>query len=176
MKECWGLLANFETEEALLNALHVLKKAGYHRLDAFTPYPVASVIDALGHGRSRLPAAALAAGAAGAAGSFGFASWVSLVDYPMNIGGRSLFSWQAFFPVMLVTALLLSSVGVAAGFLILGGLPRLYHPVFNSETFSRVSTGGFFLCIEASDPAFDHDKTRNLLEESGSLEVSDVAA
>lgn len=170
----YGLLAEYDTLDGLIHGLERVKEAGYKKLDAFTPFPDHTVCNLVAERRSRVPLLVLIGGLTGAVLGFGMQVWVSVIDYPLNIGGRPLFSWPAFIPVTFETTILLGAFAAVFGMLALNGLPRPYHPVFNVASFERATTDRYFMLIEASDPRFDQVGTRAFLEGLGSREVSDV--
>ena len=171
----YGILAEFRDPGAIVAAAHRAYEAGYRKMDAYTPYPIEELAEALGwRTRGRLPRIVLAGGLAGAAAGYGFQYWVSVIAYPMNVGGRPLHSWPSFIPVTFETAVLFAAVSAVLGMLALNGLPRPHHPVFNAPHFALASTDRFFLCIEADDPRFDPVSTRGFLESLKPEEVSVV--
>lgn len=169
-----GVLAMFATPQALLAAVRSAKAQGWTRMDAYTPYPVEAVFEELGHHRSKVPLLVLAGALAGACGGFGLAYWSSVVEYPINIGGRPTFSWPAWIPVTFECAVLLGGLAAAIGMILLNRLPQPYHPVFNVPSFAAASRDRYFLCIEADDPKFEPGAAREFLSGLHPLEVSDV--
>lgn len=162
--EMYGLVARFETPEALLEAARRTFEAGYTATDAHTPIPVHGLSDALGMKHSRLSALVLAGGTLGALGGFYLEYWISVVAYPLNVGGRPYFSWPAFIPVIFECTILGAALTAFIGMIVLNKLPQPYHPVFNTPDFDRASNDAFFLAIEAADPNFDPNQTRAFLE------------
>jgi hypothetical protein len=163
----YGLVAEFRSPGDLVQAAHKVHAAGYRKVDAFTPYPMEEVIEALHLGHSRLPKLVLAGGIAGLLGGWGLQYWSSVIEYPMNIGGRPFNAWPAFVVPAFETTVLLAALTAVVGMLLLNGLPRPYHPVFNAPGFAPASRDRFFLCIEAVDPKFDLEATRELLSGLG---------
>ena len=171
-----GVMAEFRTPEALLEAIVAAKAAGFTKLDAYTPYPIEKVLDALDLHHSKLPLLVLGASIVGAVGVFGFAYWASAIDYPLNIGGRPLNSWPAFIPATFEGAIFHGGLAAALGMLLLNGLPRPNHPLFNVPRFvEHASKDGYFLLVEADDPKFDVSAVRELLEGLAPVEVNDLA-
>ncbi|MBI5202089.1 MAG: DUF3341 domain-containing protein, partial [Elusimicrobia bacterium] len=80
------IVAVFETDHEILEAAREARKAGFGVSDAFTPFPVHGMDEALGLGPSWLTKACFALGAAGLTFALGFQYWVSVFDWPMNIG------------------------------------------------------------------------------------------
>ena len=159
----YGLLAEFRDPTALVHGIRAARGEGYRKLDAFTPFPVEAVNEALELHERRLPLLVLVGGVLGGLFGYGLAYWTSAIDYPLNVGGRPLHSWPAFIPIAFETTVLGASLAAVLGMLVLNGLPRPYHPVFNVPRFERASQDAFFLVIEASDPKFDLDATRAFL-------------
>jgi hypothetical protein len=170
----YGLSAQFDDADAILAAAEKTRAAGYTQIDAYTPIPVHGLDEALGFRRTRLPWLILLGGLIGAAGIFGLATWVNVFEYPINIGGRPLFSWPAFIPITFEGMVLLAAFAAVFGMLGLNGLPMPYHPMFNTPNFERATNDLFFLTIEASDPQFEIGKTRQFLESLGAQQVSSV--
>jgi hypothetical protein len=170
----YGLMAEFTSPEALLAAARRAYTEGYRRMDAYSPFPVEGLAEAIGFRKNLLPLIVLLGGIAGAAGGFYLQYWISVADYPLNIGGRPLNSWPAFIPVTFELTILLAALSAVLGLLALNGLPMPYHPVFNVERFELASRNRFFLCIEARDPIFDRETTRRFLEDTGPHGVYEV--
>ena len=161
----FGLLAEFDSPERLVEAVRAAREAGYSRLDAYSPFPIEDLPDLLGYRRGfLLPLIAAAAGLVGGAISYGTQYWLNAVDYPLNVGGRPLHSWPAFLPETIVIGLLWAAVAALVAMLLFNRLPELYHPVFNVPAFERASHNRFFLCIRADDPAYgDGERTLRFL-------------
>jgi len=160
----YGLMAEFESPTAIVEATRKAYVAGYRRMDAFSPYPIEELTEALGIKHSKLPLIVLIGGILGCLGGYSLCYWVSAVAYPINVGGRPLHSWPAFIPVTFECTILLAAFAAVFGMLALNGLPQPYHPVFSVDHFEMASNNRFFLCIEARDPMFAHEKTREFLE------------
>jgi hypothetical protein len=171
----FGLLAEFDTPEALEVAAKAARDRGYRKMEAFTPFPVEGLAEAVGHPRSRLSALVFWIGLSGGAAGFLFQCWSQAVDYPWIIGGRPMVSWPSFIPVTFECVILSAALAAAIGMIVLNGLPLFYHALFNNDRFERVTTDGFFLCIEASDPLFDRQKTEKELSGWQARGVSEVA-
>ena len=169
-----GLMAEFQNADALLEASKKTYAAGYRRLDAFTPFPVHGLSEAVGYRKRILPWLVLAGGILGGLGGFALQYWVSVVELPMNVGGRPLNSWPSFIPVTFECTILGAALTAVLGMLALNGLPRPNHPVFNVARFGRATTNRFFLLIESGDAQFDLDATRAFLEGLGPTEVVNV--
>jgi hypothetical protein len=171
----YGLMAEFDSPARLIAAAERMRESGYRRVEAYTPYPIEELSRALGHRPSRMPLLVLAGGILGAVGGFSLQVWVNLVAYPLNIGGRPLFSWPAFIPVTFECTILVAALFAVLGMFALNGLPMPYHPVFNVSRFALASRDRYFLCVEAGDPQFDRRRTRELLEGLQPVEVNEVA-
>jgi hypothetical protein len=170
----YGLMAAFDTPDALLEAARRLREDGYRELEAYTPFPVAGLDETLALGPDHVPLLTLLGGLAGTAVAFGGQAWTSLAYWPLNVGGRPNFSWPMFIPITFELAILGAAVAALVGMLWLNGLPELYHPAFNAPHFELASRNRFFLCVRGHDPGFDAELTRRLLEGLGSREVDDV--
>lgn len=172
----FGVMAEFGGPRRLIRAIEAAHEAGYTQMDAFTPYPIEEVWEALGHHKSRLPAIVLVGGILGAVLGFGLQYWTSVIAYPLNIGGRPLNSWPAFIPVTFEMTILVATIFTVLGMFALNGLPQPYHPVFNVERFALASRDRYFLCIGGWDPLFDREGTAQFLQQQQPAEVSEVAS
>jgi hypothetical protein len=162
--ELYGLMAEFEHPEELLEAARRAHADGYRRMDAYTPIPVEGLSAALGHRRTRLPYLTLAGGIIGGLSGYALQYYASVIDYPINVGGRPLHSWPAFMPITFETTVLGAALVTVFSILGLSGLPMPYHPVFNVPEFKLASRNRFFLCIQSRDPKFAPADTRTYLE------------
>jgi hypothetical protein len=170
----YGLMAEFDSPEALVAAARSAFAEGFRRMDGYSPFPVDGLAEALGFHRTRVPLIVLIGGIIGCLGGFFLQYWVSVIDYPINVGGRPLNSWPSFVPVTFELTILCAALSAFLGVLALNGLPMPYHPVFNVDRFELASRNRFFLCIESADPRFDPDATRKFLETLGSQGVYEV--
>jgi hypothetical protein len=170
----YGLMAEFDSPEALLEAGRRAFAEGFRRMDAYSPFPVDGLAEAIGFHRTRVPLIVLIGGLLGCIGGFYLQYWVAVIDYPINIGGRPLNSWPSFIPVTFELTILLAALAAFFGVLALNRLPMPYHPVFNVERFELASRNRFFLCIEAADTNFELERTRRFLDEIGSLGTYEV--
>jgi hypothetical protein len=169
-----GVMAEFDSPTQILAAAHQVRNAGYRHVEAYSPYPIEELWEALGHHRSWVPWLVLVGGVSGAVLGFALCYWVSAIAYPVNIGGRPFNSWPAFIPVTFECTILLASLSAVMGMLALNGLPTPHHPVFNVERFVHASRDRYYLCIDARDPKFDHNVTRAFLHNLRPIEVTDV--
>ena len=170
----YGLMAEFEDVQQLIEAARRTREAGYRHYDAYTPIPVEELAEVMHAHDNRLSWLVLVGGILGLVGGYGLQYWTSVIDYPINIGGRPLHSWPAFIPPAFETTILGAALFCVLGMLALNGLPMPYHPVFNVPRFALSSRDRFFLCIEATDPIFETEATRRFLERFGPREVSVV--
>jgi hypothetical protein len=168
----YGLLAEFNDQHALVDAAHRAHTAGYKKMDAYSPLPIEELHHAMGLPQTKLPALVLTGGIIGGLSGFALEVWVSMMAYPLNIGGKPLFSWPMFIPVTFECTILGAALTCVFGMLALNGLPQPYHPVFNVPRFALASRDRFFLLIEAIDEKFDLADTRAFLNSLGAKEVS----
>jgi hypothetical protein len=172
----YGVIAEFTSPTDLVRAIEEARSAGYQRMDAYTPYPVEEVSEALGHHWSPLPLIVLIGGLLGGTAGFALQYWTSAIDYPLNVGGRPYNSLIAFIPVIFECTILVAALFAVLGMLALNGLPMPHHPIFNAPRFALASSDRFFLCIEATDPRFDAEEARRFLERLAPRAVSEVDA
>jgi Protein of unknown function (DUF3341) len=170
----YGLMAEFASAEALLVAARRTYAEGYRETEAYSPFPVEGLSEAIGFTSNRVPLLTLLGGILGAAIGY-FIQWYSaVIDYPLNVGGRPLNSWPAFILVTFELAILGAALAAVFGMLLLNGLPRLSHPVFNARDFDLATRDRFFLGIKVNDPLFDREATRRFLESLRPLNVAEV--
>jgi len=167
----YGLLAEFDSATALLNAAHRVRGAGFTKTDAFSPFPIHGLAEALGFHEHKIPKLVLLGGIAGALAGYGLEYWTQVIDFRMNVGGRPFFSWVSFIPPAFETTILFAAFTAGISIIVLNGLPQPYHPVFHAPRFNRASQDGFFLTIESADPKFDLERTRAFLGELSAREV-----
>ena len=170
----WGLAAKFENPATIFHACEKVRDAGYSKWDACTPFPVHGLDKAMGLKPSVLPWVVLCVGVGGSLFGLCFEMWVSGSAYPSVYGGKPLFAVPAFVPVWYELTVLSSCLTAFFGNWVLNGLPRVHHPAFNSASFERVTDDKFFILVEASDPKFDLEKTRQLLKDNGATEVEEI--
>jgi hypothetical protein len=173
--ELYGLLGEFETTEALLEAARKARGAGYRKMNAYTPFPLEGLSEALGQPPTRLPWVVLAGGICGGSAAYAMLYYASVMSYPINVGGRPLHSWPAFIPITFEMTVLGAAFAAFLGMLALNGLPHPHHPLFAVPAFSLASRDRFFLCIQSRDPLFRLETTRQFLE-SLSARVHEVPA
>jgi hypothetical protein len=170
-----GLIAEFETARELLAATRRAYAAGYRRMDAYSPFPVPELPEALGVHHDRVALVTLAGAILGGASGYALQWWINTIAYPLNIGGRPLHAWPAFIIVTFEMTILFGGIAALFGMLALNGLPLLHHPIFNAPGFESASRDRFFLCIEAVDPRFEPQGTRVFLQELRPARVVEVA-
>jgi hypothetical protein len=170
----YGVMGEFGSPEELIHAAKSVREAGYRRIDAYVPFPIEGLSEALGLKHNLVPTLTLTGGLLGGVGGFLFQYWVAALAYPMNIGGRPLNSWPAFIPVTFELTVLGAALFSVFGMLALNRLPQPHHPVFNVERFSYASTDRFFLCIETRDPKFHLEETSRLLQRLHAHHVTEV--
>lgn len=170
----YGLMAEFEEHDQLLEATRRAYAEGYRAMDAYSPFPVEGLAEALGHESTAIPLLTLLGGMAGGLGAY-FMEWYSMGRlYPLNVGGRPLNSWPNFIPVTFELTILIASLSAFIGMWAMNRLPQPYHPVFNVPEFRRASIDRFFLCLEVKDPQFDRQRTGRFLESLKPVKVSEV--
>jgi len=170
----YGLVAEFDTPDQIVEAVRRARGQGYRKMDAYTPFPIHEVFEAMEDYKTWIPPIVLAGGLTGGSLGFLMQTWISVFDYPLNVGGRPLFSWPSFIPITFESMVLLAAFSAVIGMLLLNGLPKPYHPVFNMAGFERASIDRFFLCIEASDPLFDLSETSQFMRDLGPRRVTEV--
>jgi len=171
----YGLIGEFENPGELIEAARRTREEGYRKMDAYSPYPIHELTEALALPRTKLPLLVFVGGALGCGTALLMQWFASAVHYPLNVGGRPLASWPAFIPVTFELTVLFAAGAAVLGMLGLNGLPMPYHPVFNAPRFALASRDRFFLCIEAKDPMFELEKTSRFLATLGARVVSEVA-
>ncbi len=172
----YGLMAEFETPEQVLQAALRTHAAGYRRIDAFTPIPVEGLAEAIGFEWTSLPMVVFTGGFLGGCSGFFMCWYANVISLPLNIGGKPLNSWPAWIPITYELTILGAATFAVFGMIIMNGLPRPYHPVFNVPNFDRASTDRFFLCIKARDKKFDLAQTKTFLQELKPQGVFEVEA
>jgi hypothetical protein len=170
----YGLLAEFKTAEDLVEAAKQTRTAGYRRIEAYSPFPVEGLVEAVGSYKDRIPLITLIGGILGGAGGY-FMEWYSaVIAYPVNQGGRPYHSWPSFIPVTFELAVLGAALAAFFGMLVLNGLPRLYHPLFNVPEFELASRNRFFLFVRHDDGHYDPQGTRDFLLSLRARQVTEV--
>ncbi|MFQ5498922.1 MAG: DUF3341 domain-containing protein [Candidatus Zixiibacteriota bacterium] len=165
------VLARFESAQALFEAAEKLHGAGYTKYDCHSPFPIHGMDEAMGLKRSPIGYFVAICGLAGMVGSMMMMWWMSTVDYPLVISGKPLFSFQAYIPIAFALTILMAAFGAFFGMLGINKLPQLFHTIFHSQQFGAVTTGGFFVSIESSDPKYDVQNTQSFLESIGGVSI-----
>jgi Protein of unknown function (DUF3341) len=175
-EQLYGILAEFRTADELLRAARSASAAGYTHVEAYAPFPVEGLDEAVGMRRTRVPLAALLGGIAGGLGTY-FLQWYSaVIDFPVNIGGRPLHSWPSFIPATFEITILGAALAAVAAMLIANGLPRLHHPLFAVPEFELATRNRFFMCIRADEVDFALPRVRSLLRELDPIKTIEVPA
>ncbi|HEX8833166.1 MAG TPA: DUF3341 domain-containing protein [Abditibacteriaceae bacterium] len=170
----YGMMAEFDTPEAMMDACVAAREAGYTKIDGFSPFPVEGLSTALNERDSRVPYLTLFGGIMGFCTGYGMQYITGVVTYPINIGGRPLHSWPTFGPPTFELTVLFACITGIVSMIVLNGLPSLYHPVFNVPGFERASTDRFFLLVESKDAKFDVEGTRQFMQSLNPLSVNEV--
>lgn len=193
--DIYGLVAEFKEPEEILAAVKRAKADGYRLVEAYTPFPVHGMYEALEIEDPKIPWTIFIAGVLGATVGYGLQYVVNVpvfdhlppflrfirelptmneMSYPVNVGGKPFHSWPNFIPIAYETTILFAAIGAFLGVLIYNGLPRPYHPIFNAPRFDLASQDRFFLCIQATDPNFDYENTWQYLQSLGPENVAEV--
>jgi ActD protein len=172
----YGLMAEFDSPGTIIAAANKTYAAGYKKIDAYSPFPIEELSEAIGFHRNGVAPVVLTGGILGCLTGYIMQWWIATVSYPINVGGRPYHSWPSFIVVTFELTILFSVLAAVFGMLALNGLPMPYHPVFNVERFALASKDRFFLIIFSSDPKYSSAETRAFLESLGPRSVSEVPA
>ena len=170
----YGIMAEFASAQALVDAAKRTHEAGYQRIDAYSPFPIEGLAEEMGFRQNAVPLVVLIGGIVGGLTGYLMQYWISAVDYPLNIGGKPAHSWPAFIVITFEMTILFAGVSAVLGMLALNGLPMPYHPVFNVPRFALASKDRFFLIVFSSDPKYDPAGTRNFMEGLAPRSISEV--
>ena len=170
----YGLIAEFEHPEDLVQAARRTREAGYRRIDGYSPFPVEELAEALGFRDYWVPIIMLIGGILGAMGGFGLLYYCGVISYPVNVGGHPLYGWPTSIPITFECTVLLAATAGVVGMFLLNRLPMPYYPVFDAPDFDKATSSRFFLCIEAEDPHFDREGTQQFMATLGAAKVSEV--
>jgi hypothetical protein len=173
-KTLYGVLAEFRNPKELIDAAKLVNQNGYRNFDTFSPFPIHGMDKAMSLQKSKLGWIVFSHGLLGFSGAVAMIYWMMVVDYPLNISGKTLMNVPAWVPVVFELTVLLSAFGAVFGMLFLNGLPKFNHPLFNSENFKKVTDDGFFVCIESEDPQFDTEKVQKLLKDAGATNIEEI--
>ncbi len=170
----YGLMAEFDDVNNVITAARRVYGAGYRKIDAYSPFPVEELSEAIGFHKNGVALVCLVGGLLGCTGAFTLQWWINTISYPINIGGRPLNSWPSFIIVTFEMTILFSGLSAVFGMLALNGLPMPYHPVFNVPRFEFASKDRFFIVIFSSDKNYDATRTRQFLEGLNPISVAEV--
>jgi len=169
----YGMMAEFDSATDLVAAAHKTHEAGYKKIDAYSPFPVEELAEAI-HCTNRVPLVTLIGACIGGLSGYLLQYWVAVVTYPINVGGRPYHSWPSFIIVTFEMTILFGGISAVFGMLALNGLPMPYHPVFNVPRFAMATKDRFFLIVFSSDPKYSPTGTRQFLESLGPRSISEV--
>jgi hypothetical protein len=170
----YGMMAEFDTAQHLVDAARKTHQAGYQKIDAYSPFPIEGLAEEIGFHRNAVPLVVLIGGIVGGLSGYLMQWWMSAVDYPLNIGGKPPHSWPAFIVITFEMTILFAGLSAVLGMLALNGLPMPYHPVFNVPRFALASKDRFFLIVFSSDPKYDPAGTHSFLEGLAPRSISEV--
>ena len=170
----YGVMAEFDNPSDLIAAARRTYEAGYRRINGYSPYPIEELWEAIGFHHTRLPVIVFIGGLIGGFGGFFMQYYLSVYDYPLNVGGKPFNSWPAFIPITFEMTILCAALAAIFGMLALNKLPQPYHPVFNAPNFALATRDHFFLVVEANDTKYQHDEVVQFLKGLGPKDVSDV--
>jgi len=170
----YGIMAEFDSAQALVDAAKRTHQAGYQKIDAFSPFPIEGLAEEIGFHRNSVPLVVLMGGIIGGLTGYLMQYWISVIDYPINVGGKPTHSWPAFIVITFEMTILFAVIFAVFGMLALNGLPMPYHPVFNVPRFALASKDRFFLIVFSSDPKYDPAGTRSFMEGLAPRSVSEV--
>jgi hypothetical protein len=170
----YGMMAEFDSPARLVEAAHRTHAAGYQKIDAYSPFPVEGLADAIGFHKNAVPLVVLIGGLIGGLSGYALQYWISVISYPINVGGKPYHSWPAFIVVTFEMTILFGGISAVFGMLALNGLPMPYHPVFNVPRFAFATKDRFFLIVFATDPKYSPGTTRSFLEGLGPRSISEV--
>jgi hypothetical protein len=170
----YGIMAEFDSAQALVDAAKKTHEAGYKKIDAYSPFPIEGLAEEIGFHFDEIPLTVLIGGIIGGCTGYLMQYWMSAVDYPLNIGGKPPHSWPAFIVITFEMTILFAGISAVLGMLAFNGLPMPYHPVFNVPRFAFASKDRFFLIVFSSDKKYNRAETRRFLETLDPRSVSEV--
>jgi Protein of unknown function (DUF3341) len=170
----YGMMAEFDTPQALVDAARTTHEAGYQKIDAYSPFPIEGLAEEIGFTHNAVPLVVLIGGITGGLTGYLMQWWMAAVDYPINVGGKPPHSWPAFIVITFEMTILFAGLSAVLGMLALNGLPMPYHPVFNVPRFVMASKDRFFLIVFSSDKKYDPSGTRIFLEGLHPRSISEV--
>lgn len=175
-KPAFGVIAEFPSASTLYEAAEKVRDAGFKFWDVHSPFPIHGMNKAMGLKKTPLGYIIFCGGSLG----FLTAALLEFIPssylFPLIVHGKpvNFFTAPAFFVMMFELTVLFSAFTAFFGVFILNRLPRMHHPLFDYEPFSRVTNDAFFLVIESVDPKFSETETRGFLEAIGGREVTVV--
>src|SRR5882757_67916 len=170
----YGIMAEFDTAQHLRDAAKATHEAGYQKIDAYSPFPIEGLADEISQDHHDVQLVVLIGGIVGGLTGYLMQYWMSVVDYPLNIGGKPYHSWPSFIVITFEMTILFAVISAVFGMLALNGLPMPYHPVFNVPRFTRASRDRFVRVVFSSDVNYDPAATRQFLESLDARSVSEV--
>jgi Protein of unknown function (DUF3341) len=170
----YGTMAEFDSAQALVDAAHRTHEAGYQKIDAYSPFPIEGLAEAIGFRKNAVPLVVLIGGLIGGLSGYALQYWISVISYPVNVGGKPYHSWPSFIVVTFEMTILFGGISAVFGMLALNGLPMPYHPVFNVPRFAFATKDRFFLIVFSTDPKYTPTGTRSFLEGLGPRSISEV--
>ena len=170
----YGLMAEFANPTDIVEAARRTHEAGYRKIDAYSPFPIEELAEAIGFHNDGVALITLVGGLIGMCGGYALQYWIHAINYPINVGGRPLNSWPAFIVVTFEMTILFAGLSAVFGMLALNGLPMPYHPVFNVDRFAMATKDRFFLIVFSSDAKYDAVETRRFLEGLSPRSISEV--
>ncbi len=170
----YGVLAEFRNPKELIDAAKAISDSGYRSFDTFSPFPIHGMDKAMRLKKSKVGWIVLGHGLVGLVGAFVLIWFTMTINYPLNISGKTLMNIPAWVPILFELTVLLSAFGATFGMFYVNGLPKLNHPLFNSDNFKRATDDGFFVCIESEDPQFEESKVEKLLTDAGATNIEKI--
>ena len=170
----YGMMAEFDSATALVEAARKTHEAGYRKIDAYSPFPVEELAEAIGFHTNRVALVTLIGAITGGLTGYFMQYWMNAVSYPVMIGGKPYHSWPAFIPITFEMTILFGGISAVFGMLALNGLPMPYHPVFNVPRFAMATKDRFFLIVFSTDPKYNPATTRSFLESLQPRSISEV--
>jgi hypothetical protein len=169
----YALVGEFDSPEDVIKAAEAARHEGFRKMDAYSPFPIHGLSEAIGFRDTKIPWTVFIFGLIGVTVGYSLQYYTSVIDYPMNVGGKPLNSIPAFIPVSYECTILFAAFSAAIGMFVYNRLPMPYHPIFNAKNFERASQDKFFLAVEAVDPNYDAKKIESLMKSNGAVEVSE---
>jgi hypothetical protein len=172
----YGVVGDFDTPEDLMRAIRTARTAGYTKMEAYSPFPIHGIDEALGAPRSPLGYIVLASALTGLAIAVLLQWWVGVVNYPLDVAGKPLFAFEPSVPIMFELSILIGAFGAVLGMFHLNRLPTYYHAFFNYSRSAGASNDRFLLAVEVEDPRFNGDEVKRFLDSCGSVHTEVVEA